>query len=75
MEPWSGDSINLRIGARSDRTDDVTIAMKPQAEPSPYEVLAGLVERVTYHNAEAHQCPLWAIRRHARLRSACPLRS
>jgi exodeoxyribonuclease V alpha subunit len=26
--------------------------MKPQPEPSTQEVLAGLVERVTYHNAE-----------------------
>jgi exodeoxyribonuclease V alpha subunit len=26
--------------------------MKPQPEPSAQEVLAGLVERVTYHNAE-----------------------
>ena len=30
-------------------TTDVTIAMKPTPEP---EVLAGLVERVTYHHAE-----------------------
>ena len=49
-------SICLGIGARSDRTDDVTIAMKPQPEPSAQEVLAGLVERVTYHNAENGFC-------------------
>jgi exodeoxyribonuclease V alpha subunit len=32
--------------------------MKPQAEPSPQEVLAGLVERVTFHNAENGFCVL-----------------
>ena len=53
-------SICLGIGARSDRTDDVTIAMKPQPEPSAQEVLAGLVERVTYHNAENGFCVLRA---------------
>src|SRR6478672_3304806 len=53
-------SICLRIGARSDRTDDVTIAMKPQPEPAAQEVLAGLVERVTYHNAENGFCVLRA---------------
>ena len=30
--------------------------MKPQPEPSTQEVLAGLVERVTYHNAENGFC-------------------
>ena len=34
--------------------------MKPQPEPSPREVLAGLVERVTYHNAENGFCVLRA---------------
>ena len=53
-------SICFEIGARSDRTDDVTIAMKPQPEPSAHEVLAGLVERVTYHNAENGFCVLRA---------------
>ena len=44
-------SICLEIGARSDRADGVgTIAIKPQPEPSAQE--GGLVERVTYHNAE-----------------------
>jgi hypothetical protein len=28
------------------------VMMKPQQEPSTQEVLAGLVERVTFHNAE-----------------------
>src|SRR5205807_4595932 len=47
-----------RTGARSSKTDDATIDMKPQAEPSTQEVLAGLVERVTYHNAENGFCVL-----------------
>jgi exodeoxyribonuclease V alpha subunit len=34
--------------------------MKPQAVPSTREVLAGLVERVTYHNAENGFCVLRA---------------
>jgi hypothetical protein len=34
--------------------------MNPQAEPSTQEVLAGLVERVTYHNAENGFCVLRA---------------
>jgi exodeoxyribonuclease V alpha subunit len=34
--------------------------MKPQREPSTQEVLAGLVERVTYHNAENGFCVLRA---------------
>lgn len=32
--------------------------MKPQQEPSAQEVLAGLVERVTFHNAESGFCVL-----------------
>jgi len=32
--------------------------MKPQQEPSTQEVLAGLVERVTFHNAESGFCVL-----------------
>ncbi len=32
--------------------------MKPTPEPSTQEVLAGLVERVTYHNAENGFCVL-----------------
>jgi len=34
--------------------------MKPQSEPSSQEVLAGLIERVTYHNAENGFCVLRA---------------
>jgi hypothetical protein len=36
----------------------MAIAMKPQPEPSTQEVLAGLVERVTYHNSENGFCVL-----------------
>jgi len=49
-----------RIGGRSDGTDDAAISMSPQPEPSTQEVLAGLVERVTYHNAENGFCVLRA---------------
>src|SRR5712691_5967133 len=48
------------IGARSSETGDATIDMKPQPEPSTQEVLAGLIERVTYHNAENGFCVLRA---------------
>ncbi len=34
--------------------------MKPRPEPSTQEVLAGLVERVTYHNTENGFCVLRA---------------
>src|SRR5207344_157738 len=34
--------------------------MKPQPEPSTQEVLAGLVERVTFHNSENSFCVLRA---------------
>ena len=33
-------------------------AMKPSPDKSPQEVLAGLVERVTYHNEENGFCVL-----------------
>ena len=36
------------------------IRMSPGPEPSTQEVLAGLVERVTYHNAETGFCVLRA---------------
>ena len=38
------------------KTDDAIVDMKPQPESSTQEVLAGLVERVTYHNAENGFC-------------------
>ena len=41
-------------------TDDPAIRMKPQPESSTQEVLAGLVERVTFHNAENGFCVLRA---------------
>src|ERR1700686_4341414 len=41
-------------------TDDPAIRMKPQPESSTQEVLAGLVERVTFHNAENSFCVLRA---------------
>jgi exodeoxyribonuclease V alpha subunit len=56
MHPWSGVRISdfftpwhmhPLANAR-----DATLRMKPQPERSTWEVLAGLVERVTYHNEE-----------------------
>jgi len=49
-----------RLAVAHRPTDDATIAMKPTREPSAQEVLAGLVERVTYHNAENGFCVLRA---------------
>ena len=48
------------IGARCGKADDATNRMKRQPEPITQEVLAGLVERVTYHNAENGFCVLRA---------------
>jgi exodeoxyribonuclease V alpha subunit len=48
------------ICARSAETTDAIIDMNLQPEPSAQEVLAGLVERVTYHNAENGFCVLRA---------------
>jgi hypothetical protein len=39
-------------------TADATIDMKPQPQPSTQEVLAGLIERVTYHDRENGFCVL-----------------
>ena len=55
-----GTSTQRWIGARSDETDDTAISMIPQPQPSTQEVLAGIVERVTYHNAENGFCVLRA---------------
>jgi hypothetical protein len=33
-------------------TDDAPLPMSPQPERSTEEVLAGLIERVTYHNTD-----------------------
>src|SRR5213076_1163340 len=46
--------------ARGSETDDLAVRMKPQPESSTQEVLAGLVERVTFHNAENGFCVLRA---------------
>jgi exodeoxyribonuclease V alpha subunit len=48
------------IGRAQPRTDDATIEMKAQPQSSTQEVLAGHVERVTYHNAENGFCVLRA---------------
>jgi exodeoxyribonuclease V alpha subunit len=48
----------MGLGIREGKTDDPTIAMKPQPDPSTPEVLAGLVERATYHNEENGFCVL-----------------
>ena len=45
---------------RRDMTDDAMNRMKRQPEPITQEVLAGLVERVTYHNIENGFCVLRA---------------
>src|SRR5216684_7885709 len=42
------------------KMDDASIRMKPQPVSSTQEVLAGLVERVTFHNAENGFCVLRA---------------
>ncbi len=56
---WSGDfDMPWDCAARRGKTNDATIRMKPQPEPSTQEVLAGLVERVTYHNEENGFCVL-----------------
>jgi exodeoxyribonuclease V alpha subunit len=46
--------------AREERTGDPGALMKPTPESSTQEVLAGLVERVTFHNAENGFCVLRA---------------
>jgi exodeoxyribonuclease V alpha subunit len=60
--PWflSLDSKCYGIGGRCSVAVDAILDMKPQAEQSAQEVLAGLVERVTYHNAENGFCVLRA---------------
>jgi predicted flap endonuclease-1-like 5' DNA nuclease len=51
-------SIHYGNGVPSAEADDTTIDMKPQQEPSTQEVLAGLVERVTFHNDDNGFCVL-----------------
>ena len=50
----------IRGLAREERTGDPDTLMKPTPESSTQEVLAGLVERVTFHNAENGFCVLRA---------------
>jgi exodeoxyribonuclease V alpha subunit len=45
---------------REGRTGDPGAFMKPTSESSTQEILAGLVERVTFHNAENGFCVLRA---------------
>jgi exodeoxyribonuclease V alpha subunit len=52
-----GDSTDVAL---RDKTDDPAIRMKPNPETSTQEVLGGLVERVTFHNAENGFCVLRA---------------
>ena len=42
--------------AREERTGDPSAHMKSTLESSTQEVLAGLVERITFHNAENGFC-------------------
>ena len=53
-------SRNISLGwlAVSGTRDDVTIQMKSQTQPTTQEVLAGLVERVTFHNDDSGFCVL-----------------
>jgi exodeoxyribonuclease V alpha subunit len=46
--------------ARDERTGDLNGFMKPTPESSTRDVLAGLVERVTFHNDENGFCVLRA---------------
>jgi exodeoxyribonuclease V alpha subunit len=48
------------LGAQQAKPDDATIRMMRQPERLSQEVLAGLVERVTFHNAENGFCVLRA---------------
>ena len=51
-------SISLDWLAVNGTRDDVTIQMKSQPQPTTQEVLAGPVERVTFHNDESGFCVL-----------------
>jgi hypothetical protein len=51
-------SICHGIGVPNAEADDTTVDMKPQQEPSTQEVLAGLVERVNFHNDDNGFCVL-----------------
>jgi exodeoxyribonuclease V alpha subunit len=51
---------SIRGVAREERTSDPSGFMKSTQESSTHEVLAGLVERVTFHNGENGFCVLRA---------------
>ena len=51
-------SIRHEIGVPSAEADDTTIDMEAQREPATQEVLAGLVEQVTFHNDDNGFCVL-----------------
>ena len=53
-------SRNISLGwlAVSGMRDDVTIQMKSQPQPTTQGVLAGPVERVTFHNDDSGFCVL-----------------
>ncbi len=53
-----GQRVRLRSLRPPDETIDTLINMNPHAESSTQEALAGLVERVTYHNPENGFCVL-----------------
>src|SRR3982075_3859523 len=60
MRPGSS-GVGPPMGGRTRRRiGDAIVDMKPQPEASTQEVLAGLVERVTYHNVENGFCVLRA---------------
>jgi exodeoxyribonuclease V alpha subunit len=48
------------VGTEGSGIDDAAITMRAQPEASSQEVLAGLIERVTYHNADNGFCVLRA---------------
>src|SRR5271166_2464645 len=50
---------HTQSGARTENRDPGAL-MKPTSDSLAQEVLAGLVERVTFHNAENGFCVLWA---------------
>ena len=56
---WYTHGASMDVAPR-DKTDDPAIRMKSNLEPSTQEVLAGLVERVTFHNSENGFCVLRA---------------
>jgi hypothetical protein len=64
--PWDCCGVGLRAWPKyqlgwlavSGTRDDVTIQMKSQPQPTTQEVLAGPVERVTFHNDDSGFCVL-----------------